>query len=143
LKFVQERKVDWVGTPFAPVLDALERFVLDGDKRIRPAMCQAGYLIGGGSDEAALVPAAASLELWHSFALIHDDITDGSTTRRGARTIHCGLTALHQLSGWRGDIDRFDEREVAVSVALHTSELTGERRDVIEELILRCTDRDH
>ena len=70
-------------------------------------MCHAGYLIGGGSDEAALVPAAASLELWHCFALIHDDIMDGSTTRRGAPTIHCGLTALHQVSGWRGDSNRF------------------------------------
>jgi geranylgeranyl diphosphate synthase, type I len=107
LQFVKERKVHWIGTPFAPVLDALERFVLDGGKRIRPAMCHAGYLIGGGSDEVALVPAAASLELWHSFALIHDDIMDNSTTRRGTRTVHCGLMALHQLSGWRGDSDRF------------------------------------
>ena len=106
-QFVQEKKAAWIETPLTPVLDAIERLVLDGGKRIRPAMCHAGYLIGGGSDEAALVPAAASLEMWHSFALIHDDIMDDSTTRRGARTVHCGLADLHQLTGWRGDSDRF------------------------------------
>ena len=36
-----------------------------------------------------------------------------------------------------------DEREAAAMAALNRSGLTGEGRDVLEEIILRCTGRDH
>lgn len=55
-------------------------------KRLRPLfvlqVCQA---MGGDWYDA--LPAAASVELLHNFSLIHDDIQDGSETRRGRDTV--------------------------------------------------------
>ncbi len=39
--------------------------------------------------------AAASLELLHTFALIHDDIVDSSDTRRGRSTAYRALATQH------------------------------------------------
>ncbi|WP_033320214.1 polyprenyl synthetase family protein [Streptomyces yerevanensis] len=64
-----------------------------GGKRLRPVLCCCGWLAAGGGDLAPVVPAAASLELFHTFALIHDDIMDRSDTRRGHPTVHRTLAA--------------------------------------------------
>ncbi|WP_443057525.1 polyprenyl synthetase family protein [Streptomyces sp. NBC_00664] len=67
-----------------------------GSKRLRPVLCVLGWLAAAGGEPAsALLPvplpvlrAAASLELLHAFALIHDDVMDGSDLRRGRPTVH-------------------------------------------------------
>ena len=46
--------------------------------------------------------AAISLELFHTFILIHDDIIDRSDTRRGRPTIHRELESTHADAGWSG-----------------------------------------
>ncbi|MGA9532145.1 MAG: polyprenyl synthetase family protein [Anaerolineales bacterium] len=63
----------------------------DGDsgaagKRIRPLLTTLTCSAAGGPWRAAL-PAAAAVELVHNFSLIHDDIEDGSHTRRGRPTL--------------------------------------------------------
>ncbi|MFI9236966.1 polyprenyl synthetase family protein [Streptomyces sp. NPDC053079] len=74
----------------------LGEFVLAGGKRLRPVLCVAGWQAAGGAgDPSAVLKAAASLELFHAFALIHDDIMDGSDTRRGHPSVHCALAARH------------------------------------------------
>jgi len=55
-------------------------------KRLRPLLCLLTCQAAGGDWHTAL-PAAAALELVHNFSLIHDDIEDKSTTRRGRRTV--------------------------------------------------------
>jgi geranylgeranyl diphosphate synthase type I len=55
-------------------------------KRVRPLLLLSATYAAGGEWQKAL-PAAASLELMHNFSLIHDDIQDQSTTRRGKDTI--------------------------------------------------------
>ena len=47
--------------------------------------------------------ASAALELFHAFALIHDDIMDGSDRRRGEPSVHRHFADLHARSSWRGD----------------------------------------
>ncbi|MDO4806699.1 MAG: polyprenyl synthetase family protein [Coriobacteriales bacterium] len=63
------------------------RFVMAGGKRIRPALC----LLGAeavGADRTAGLPVAAAVELFQAAALIHDDIADQSTMRRGEPCVH-------------------------------------------------------
>ena len=60
-----------------------------GGKRIRPVLCLATAEAAGGGVEHAL-PAAAALELVHSFSLVHDDLPalDNDEERRGRPTAH-------------------------------------------------------
>ena len=89
---------------------ALRDLVLAGGKRLRPAFCHWAYVGAGGCpDDRAVVDAGAALELLHTFALVHDDVMDGSSTRRGTDTIHVQFEAHHALAGLRGEGRRFGE----------------------------------
>lgn len=57
-----------------------------GGKLVRPTLCVLSCKAVGGDWRMAL-PAAASVELVHSFSLIHDDIEDGDEERRGRPTV--------------------------------------------------------
>lgn len=58
-----------------------------GGKALRPALSIAMCLGLGGRLEAVL-PTAATLELYHNAFLVHDDIEDESWWRRGEPTLH-------------------------------------------------------
>ncbi len=58
-----------------------------GGKRIRPVMVLMAYELFADQIEEALQPAIA-IELFHNFTLIHDDIMDQASLRRGKPTIH-------------------------------------------------------
>ena len=69
-------------------LDELVReYPLRGGKRFRPALILLCCELMGGSPEDAVISAVA-LELFHNFALIHDDIEDASEMRRGLKTLY-------------------------------------------------------
>ncbi|MEU4527002.1 polyprenyl synthetase family protein [Micromonospora ureilytica] len=91
--------------------------VLTGGKRIRPTFAYWGWRgsVGGTAALAPVLPALAALELLHTFALVHDDVMDASTTRRGRPTTHVALAEQHVAAGHRGDPGRFGEA-VAVLV---------------------------
>lgn len=72
----------------APLLEAIREMLASGGKRLRPAFCYWGYRATGAPHCEEIVAAAASLELLHSFALIHDDVMDSAETRRGRTTIN-------------------------------------------------------
>jgi geranylgeranyl diphosphate synthase, type I len=99
-----------VSPDLAAPFDALAQLVLGGGKRLRPAFCHWAF-VGAGGDPAdpQVVDAGAALELLHTFALIHDDIMDGSSTRRSMSTIHVQFEERHALDGWRGEGRRFGE----------------------------------
>jgi geranylgeranyl diphosphate synthase type II len=72
-------------TPELGRLDTSMRYAFDsGGKRVRPVLCLATAEAAGVEPEAAL-PAAAALELVHSFSLVHDDLPalDDDEVRRG------------------------------------------------------------
>ena len=85
---------DYLGAlPFAPELGALTeamRYSLEGGgKRIRPLLCLAvGEATGSPAEE--LLPAAAAVELVHTFGMVHDDLPalDDDAVRRGRATSH-------------------------------------------------------
>jgi geranylgeranyl diphosphate synthase type I len=59
-----------------------------GGKRLRPAvvMLAADAVKRGSSPD--IIQAALAIELTHTFTLIHDDIMDDDTLRRGVQTVH-------------------------------------------------------
>jgi len=71
------------------LIDAMEYALMAGGKRIRPILAIASYeATGGGSEE--ILPVAASLELIHTYSLIHDDLPpiDDDDFRRSKPTTH-------------------------------------------------------
>lgn len=62
--------------------------ILAGGKRIRPAMMYYGYLSADGKNREDIIKASVSIELIHSFLLVHDDIIDKDDIRHGKETIH-------------------------------------------------------
>ncbi|MET7706077.1 polyprenyl synthetase family protein [Micromonospora sp. NPDC005413] len=90
---------------------AARQAVLAGGKRIRPTFAYWGWrgAVGGTEALPPVLPALAALELLHAFALVHDDVMDASTTRRGRPTTHIALAEQHIAAGHRGDPDRFGE----------------------------------
>jgi geranylgeranyl diphosphate synthase type I len=92
-----------ISTELSPVSDVLTAFLLDSGKRLRPLFAYAGFVAAGGALEKPVVRAMAALELLQACALIHDDLMDGSDTRRGKPSIHRHFETIHvqdQLDGF-------------------------------------------
>jgi geranylgeranyl diphosphate synthase type II len=98
-RYLSDRKqvVDQALEKFAPAPLGLEKTVSEasryslfaGGKRLRPILCLAGAEAVGGSCEPAL-PIACSIEMIHTYSLIHDDLPamDDDDFRRGRPTNH-------------------------------------------------------
>ncbi|MDQ3306395.1 MAG: polyprenyl synthetase family protein [Actinomycetota bacterium] len=92
------------------LIDCLAGLVDAGGKRLRPAFCHWAYVgAGGDGDDSMVVDVGAAFELLHAFALVHDDVMDGSDQRRGRPTAHVTFASRHQEAGWRGEPRRFGE----------------------------------
>ena len=91
-------------------LESLRRLVDAGGKRLRPAFCHWAFVgAGGDADDPRVVDAGAAFELLHAFALVHDDVMDGSDTHRGTPTAHLAHADAHRAGSWRGEPRRFGE----------------------------------
>lgn len=58
-----------------------------GGKRIRPTLLMLACEAFGGDVQQAL-PAAAAVEMFHNFTLLHDDIMDNAEVRRGKPSVY-------------------------------------------------------
>lgn len=88
----------------AELIDPIREFTAKG-KRIRALIAWWGFELGGGdaAAEPGIARVAASVELLHAAALIHDDIIDDSDTRRGRPAVHAAHRTAHAERGWAGD----------------------------------------
>jgi geranylgeranyl diphosphate synthase type I len=105
------------------------RFVSAGGKRIRPALC----LLGAeavGADPSIALPAAAAVELFQAAALIHDDIADQGTLRRGQPCMH--ITEGVGLAINAGDAALIS---VTAAIARNNDFGTGTRIRLLDEII--------
>jgi len=110
--FLAAERTRWVefDADLTVVFDELERMVVGGGKRLRPVFTYWGFVgAGGRPDEPRVIDAGAAFELLHAFALFHDDIMDGSVTRRGAVATHEAMQTEHRARGWSGDARRFGD----------------------------------
>jgi len=106
---LQREYLGTIGSELIPVCDALESFLLEGGKRLRPLFAYAGFSATGAHPTAADIRAFTSLELLQACALIHDDLMDRSDTRRGKPAIHRHFENLHQEEAMNGLADQFGE----------------------------------
>ena len=87
--------------------DVLMQFV-SGGKCLRSTFAYLGWLCAAAENPAAL-RAAASFELLHAFALLQDDVMDGSALRRGRPAAHVQFGQWHRARGLSGSATRFGE----------------------------------
>jgi geranylgeranyl diphosphate synthase, type I len=91
-------------------LTALRDLVTAGGKRLRPSFCYWAFVgAGGDPEDPVVVDVGAALELLHAFALIHDDVMDGSGMRRGVPAVHQRFADEHRAAGGRGEARRYGE----------------------------------
>ena len=88
---------------YAPIAD----LVLRGGKRLRARFVLLGWRGVGAPLTPEVLGAAAVVELLHACALIHDDVMDGSATRRGAPAVHRVFGEQHRRAGWFGPDEQF------------------------------------
>ena len=116
--------------------EALRYSVFAGGKRLRPALALAAAEAVGGSSEDAL-PFAASLELVHTYSLIHDDLPcmDDDDLRRGRPTSHkvfgeamavLAGDALHSLA-YESLLERVPDAALARALAHDLARAAGVR----------------
>lgn len=99
-------ELEAISPDLADVADAAIEFVAGG-KRLRPLFCRAGWLVAQGDpDLAAFDDAAASLEWLQGSALAHDDLMDGSDTRRGRPSLHRRFEQQHRTERLLGSAER-------------------------------------
>jgi geranylgeranyl diphosphate synthase type I len=85
-RFLLERKN--VLRDARPLIEEIDAVISAGGKRLRPAFCYWGFRAAGAGHCEEIVRAAAALELLHTFAIVHDDVMDESSQRRGRPTTH-------------------------------------------------------
>jgi geranylgeranyl diphosphate synthase type I len=105
LGLLDEVRLEWKahGSAWADPVSALAHF-MGGGKALRPRFCFWGHeTVSAGREPARLVEVCAALELLQAFALIHDDIMDGSSTRRGAAAMHVRFAEEHRRHRWAGE----------------------------------------
>jgi geranylgeranyl diphosphate synthase type I len=105
---VQRDVLTPVGEELSPLVDSVVRLIAGG-KRLRAAFLYWGYRASGRPDSDALIRLACAMEFFQAAALLHDDVMDGSDTRRGMPSAHRALADRHADAGWLGDSNRFGE----------------------------------
>ncbi len=90
-----------------PYLDVNREFSLRGGKRFRALLVLGGYHLATGRDPRPAIGAAAGLEHFQSWMLIHDDIIDHASERRGGPTVHRQFAARHRSDGLPGSSEEY------------------------------------
>jgi geranylgeranyl diphosphate synthase type I len=118
--FCQKQRTDFeaISADLIPVVDYTQS-LLQGGKRFRALFCYWAWRACLSDSayhqseqeikdsEEAIAGIAASLEMFHAAALVHDDLLDQSDTRRGAPAIHKRFETLHKEKSWAGAPERF------------------------------------
>ncbi|MBC8466103.1 polyprenyl synthetase family protein [bacterium] len=101
---------------------AVTAYVRYGGKRLRPAILLFSCGAVGG-DESIAIPAASAVEIFHTWTLVHDDIIDRDSTRRGSETVHEHY--YKKTSSGKGEfvLNERDARHYGISVAILTGDI--------------------
>lgn len=87
--FQEEREKAASVSPIASMaLERLAEYSLRPGKRLRPALVFYGYKLFGGKEDDEAIKASIFIEILHAYLLIHDDVMDEDSMRRGEATMH-------------------------------------------------------
>ena len=100
-----------------------------GGKRIRPVLCLLTYSLFK-SDWEKQVPAALSVEIFHNFTLMHDDIMDKAPLRRGKQTVH---------EKWNDNIAILSGDVMLVNAYQYLNKVKGLSLDAFQHLLGRLS----
>jgi geranylgeranyl diphosphate synthase, type I len=126
--------------------EAIYSYVRRRGKALRPLVL---LLCCGavGGDEAQALPAAAAVEVFHTWTLVHDDVIDRDDLRRGSPTVHAQFAEQARQRGLSGAEAEHYGRTVAIlagdsqqswSYALLSS---LRKRGVASDLVLELIER--
>jgi geranylgeranyl diphosphate synthase type I len=108
----------------SPLLfSSIREFILRPGKRLRPILFIIGYLGFAKKEAPGLYTSALSLELLHDYMLVHDDIIDKSSLRRGKPSMHSQLNSyLKKFKGakFSGEDLAIVTGDVMYALALHS-----------------------
>lgn len=140
-------RADEFGPHYAALWDSLEQQSAGG-KRIRPQLVNAAYFGLGGTDRESATRVAVSFELLHTAFLIHDDVIDRDTMRRGEPNVaarFAGRARAHgagdRVSATWGQTAAVLAGDLALSRAhreLATLAIDADRRAVLLDILDRA-----
>ena len=114
---------------FVRCLGEIKRItLLPGAKRIRPALAYFGYLIFNSETIPEVFKLGTALELFHSSALIYDDIIDEGMTRRGEPTIEKNYQKYYH--------NRFGDRHAVNHLAMSSALLAGDLAQTMADSVI-------
>lgn len=96
LRFALEREDEYgMGAFWKELAEREQELLCRPAKRVRPALLILGYQLAqpGTSIPKAVHQFAHGLEILHTFMLIHDDVADNASVRRGGPTLHVALSS--------------------------------------------------
>jgi geranylgeranyl diphosphate synthase type I len=141
---------NWPGaSAFKPedIHDGLFAYVRQRGKGLRPSLLMLSAGAVGGDEEQA-IPAAAAVEIFHIWTLVHDDIIDRDEMRRGNPTVHAQYS---RHAGERYGLPAGEAAHYGSAVAILSGDLQQSwsfallcdlaERGVAPELILRLIRR--
>ncbi|MGE5675129.1 MAG: polyprenyl synthetase family protein [Mycobacterium leprae] len=100
LRLVEGAIEEALATPDAMLNEVSTHLLRAGGKRIRPALVLLASKFPGVATER-VVPVAVAVELIHMASLVHDDVVDTATVRRGMPTVNAQWS--NQVSVLTGD----------------------------------------
>jgi geranylgeranyl diphosphate synthase, type I len=98
---------------------AIYSYINQGGKSLRPVILMLSCGAVGGEEHTAL-PAAAAIELYHTWTLVHDDLIDRDDKRRGTPTVHSDFASRAMAEmGYRAK----EAEHYGLSVAVLTGDI--------------------
>jgi len=140
------------------VLSQVKNLTIRGGKRLRAALLMSGANLFDkrAGSYPCVIDAAASMELFQTYLLIHDDIMDDDSIRRGGPTVHTALagytgnkhlgmglgilagdlaSALHQILLSKMNIDGSRQKKVlSIFSSMHLDVIYGQSLDMTENV---------
>ena len=83
----KENRLSEVNMWAGDVINKTRLFMKDG-KMLRGCLAVLSYVMSGKKVNADIIKAASAIELFHSAFLVHDDIMDRDTVRRGRKSVY-------------------------------------------------------